>query len=67
MAKSYDKDFLVTVYLSRFINGLPNLDVNNLCVLEANANKLYDKVGKERFRDYASVTPEEIRKFNATV
>lgn len=67
MAKAYDKELLVNVYISRFMVGLPHLDVNVICELEDNAKKLYDRVGKDKFREYASVTPEEIRRYNATV
>lgn len=63
MAKAYDKDFLVSVYLSRFIN----IDINKLCELEDNANKFYDKVGKDEFRKYASVDAEAIRTYNASL
>lgn len=63
MAKAYDKELLVNVYLSRFILGLPDMDVNKLCELEDNANKLYDKVGKDEFRKYADVTPARIKSF----
>ena len=65
MAKAYDKEFLVNVYLSKFMTGLPNIDVNLLCELEDNANTFYDKVGKDKFREYSSVTPEAIRTYNA--
>lgn len=63
MAKAYDKDFLVAVYLSRFTN----IDINKLCELEDNANRLYDKVGKDEFRKYASVDAEAIRTYNASL
>jgi len=62
MAKAYDKDFLVAAYLSRF-----DIDVNVLSVLEENAIKLYDKVGKDEFRKYASLDAEAIRQYKALV
>ena len=65
MAKAYDKDFLVSVYMSRFLN-MPALSIESLCSLEENAIKLYDKVGKTEFRKYADITPERIREY-ATV
>ena len=60
MAKAYTKEFLVEVYMSRFIN-LPSATVESLCTLEENAIKLYDRVGKDEFRKYADLTPERIR------
>jgi len=62
MAKAYDKDFLVAAYLSRFV-----MDVKVQSVLVANAIKLYDKVGKDEFRKYASLDAEAIRQYKALV
>lgn len=62
MAKAYDKEFLVNVYIHRFIN-CPHITVDTLCKLEENANALYDRVGKIEFRKYASVTPEAIKEY----
>jgi hypothetical protein len=62
MAKAYDKDFLVEVYMSRFVK-CASISIETLCSLEKQANDLYDKVGKTTFRVYASVTPEAIKEF----
>ena len=62
MARVYDKEFLVAVYIHRFIN-CSHLSIETLCKLEEDANALYDKVGKTEFRKYASVTPEAIRDY----
>ncbi len=64
MARTYDKDFLVEVYMSRFVK-MPNIEIDMLCKLEDNANKLFDRVGKDEFRKYADVTPDRIREFQA--
>lgn len=56
----YDKDFLIEVYLSRY-EAICDLD--KLLLLERNASKLYDEVGKEKFRVYASLDAERIREF----
>ncbi len=66
MAKAYDKELLVNVYMSRFMT-IENADIDVLVEVEQNANNFYDKVGKEEFRKWASVTAEEIRKYNALV
>jgi hypothetical protein len=60
--KVYDKDFLVEVYMSRFVK-MPNIEIDMLCKLEDNANKLFDRVGKDEFRKYSDVTPARIREF----
>lgn len=62
MGKSYDKDFLVAVYMAKFLK-MPNITIETLCNLEDNANKLYDRVGKTEFRTYASVTSEAIKEY----
>ncbi len=64
MAKAYDKDFLVAVYMHKYIS-CKFIPIETLCELEDNANKLYDRVGKTEFRTYADVTPERIREYNA--
>lgn len=60
----YDKDFLIEVYMSRFIH-VATVTIEQLCELEENAIKLYDKVGKNEFRKYADLTAERIREFQA--
>lgn len=60
MARAYTKEFLVSVYLSRFIG----IDLDRLTLLETNANKLYDRVGKDEFRKYASVDAAAIKAAN---
>lgn len=59
MANAYDKDFLISVYLSRFYK------VGDISILEANAIKFYDEVGRDKFRTYASVDAEAIREYYA--
>lgn len=58
---AYSKEFLVEVYMHPFIKG--GIDIDSLVSLEENANKLYDRVGRDAFRVYASVTPEAIRQY----
>lgn len=59
MAASYSKELVVNAYLHRF-RSMPK---ETVAKLEHLANKLYDEVGKDRFRTYASVTPEAIRAY----
>lgn len=48
--------------MSRFIKAM-FIPIEVLCELEDNANKLYDRVGKDEFRTYASLDAEAIKKF----
>lgn len=62
MTRTYDKDFLVDVYISRYAkSGV--VSIERLLKLEEQAKSLYDKVGKIEFRKYASVTPEAIQEY----
>lgn len=62
MARGYDKDFLIDAYMSRFIK-MANITIEVLCELEANAHKLYDRVGKDEFRVYASLDAAAIKEY----
>lgn len=59
MALAYSKELVIGAYLHRF-RKMPQ---ETVAKLEHLANKLYDEVGKDKFRTYASVTPEAIREF----
>lgn len=62
MAAGYNKQFLIDAFLHRFVQcSLITLD--QLDELEVMANKFYDEVGKDKFRVYASLDAEAIRKF----
>lgn len=39
------------------------IPIDALCTLEENAEKLYDRVGKDEFRTYASLDAEAVRKY----
>ena len=60
----YTKEFLIDAYLSRFIRGNVGT-IDELVELESNADKLYDRVGKTKFREYASLDAEALRKFKS--
>jgi hypothetical protein len=59
---TYTKEFLVAAYLHRFLR-VDGIEVEQLCTLEENASDLYDRVGKERFRVYASLDADAIRTY----
>lgn len=61
MPQAYTKELLVSVYTDRYKEIV---SADRLATLEENANRLYDTVGRDKFRQYASVTPEAIREFN---
>lgn len=58
----YTKEFLLEVYMSRFLE-CKNISIEQLCTMEENASDLYDKVGKDKFRDYASLDAAAIAAF----
>lgn len=62
MARGYDKEFLIAAYMSPFIKAM-FIPIEVLCELEENANKLYDRVGKDEFRTYASLDAAAIKKY----
>lgn len=63
MAKAYTKEFLIDVYMHKYIKcGF--IPIEDLCNLEELAIKFYDKVGRDEFRKYADVTPERIKDYN---
>lgn len=54
----YTKEFLIAAYMFRFCEY--NLDSK---ILEDNASAFYDKVGKDTFRKYASLSATEIIRY----
>jgi hypothetical protein len=56
---------VVGAFLHRFkIGGLPG---DQLIELENMANNYYDKVGKDTFRKYGSVTPDVIKQYQTFI
>ena len=62
MALAYTKEFLISAFLSRFINS-KQFSVEKIEKLEKLASDCYDKYGKDKFRIYASLDAEAIREF----
>lgn len=61
MAAAYSKELLVNVYLHRF-RALGEEQVASLRII---AERFYDSAGRDKFRTYASVTPEAIRQYKS--
>ena len=57
----YTKDFLIAAFLDRYIE---TLEIDKLLDLEESANRLYDEVGKDRFRTYTSLDAKRLREYN---
>jgi hypothetical protein len=62
MAKAYTKEDLIGAFLMRFIKA--GLDITNLEIM---ANEFFDKVGRDKFRIYATVDAEVMREYREFV
>jgi hypothetical protein len=58
MAKAYTKEDLIGAFLMRFIKA--GLDITNLEIM---ANEFFDKVGRDKFRIYATVDAEVMKEY----
>lgn len=56
----YSRQFLIDAFLSRYIN-CKLISIDKLVRLEQMANDLYDRVGRDGFRTYASLDAEALR------
>ena len=56
----YSKQFLIDAFMSRYV---PHISIEALVDLEKSAIDLYDRVGRDKFRDYASLSAEAIRDY----
>ena len=56
----YSKQFLIDAFLSRYLRACTIEQLENL---EKMATDLYDRVGRDKFRDYASLSAEAIREY----
>jgi hypothetical protein len=57
---AYSREFLIDAFMSRYI---PYIDIDKLEELEKSAEDLYDRVGRDSFRSYASLDAEAIRDY----
>lgn len=62
----YSRDFLIDAFLSRYIR-CTLITIEQLVNLEQMANDLYDKVGRDSFRTYASLDAEALRVYKNSV
>lgn len=56
----YTRDFLIDAFLSRYIQ-CQLITIEQLERLEIMANDLYDRVGRDSFRNYCSLDAEALR------
>lgn len=63
MAKAYTKEFLISAFLSRY-ESLGEETIDRMFDM---ANKFYDKVGKDKFRVYASLDADALKEYKATL
>ena len=61
----YSKDFLVAAFMSRYIS-CQLITIEQLEHLEKLAVDLYDKVGRDKFRAYASLDADAIKTYKQT-
>ena len=62
----YSRDFLIDAFLSRYI-GCTLITIEQLVRLEQMANDLYDRVGRDSFRTYASLDADALRVYKNSV
>lgn len=62
----YNKEFLISAFMSRYI-ACQLLSIEQLEHLEKLATDLYDKVGKDKFRVYASLDALAIKTYKSTL
>jgi len=60
----YTKEFLVDAFMSRYV-ACNALTIEQLEHQEKLAVDLYDRVGKDKFREYASLNAEAIKLYKA--
>ena len=62
----YNKEFLIDAFMSRYI-ACTLISVESLENLEKLAIDLYDRVGRDKFRTYASLDADAIKTYKATL
>lgn len=61
----YSRQFLIDAFLSRYIS-CTIITIEQLVNLEQMANDLYDRVGRDAFRTYASLDAEALRVYKSS-
>ena len=59
---AYTKEFLIEAFMSRYTKSKV-ITIDELVAMEEMAIKFYDKVGRDKFRVYASLDADAVRKF----
>jgi hypothetical protein len=62
----YNKDFLIDAFMSRYIH-CTLITIEQLEKMEQMAIDLYDKVGRDKFRAYASLDAEAIKLYKESL
>ena len=62
----YTKEFLIDAFMSRYI-ACTLISVESLEHLEKLAIDLYDRVGRDKFRTYASLDVDAIKAYKETL
>lgn len=62
----YTKEFLIDAFMSRYV-ACQLISVESLEHLEKLAIDLYDRVGRDKFRTYASLDADAIKQYKATL
>lgn len=62
----YTKEFLIDAFMSRYI-ACTLITVESLENLEKLATDLYDRVGRDKFRTYASLDADAIKTYKETL
>jgi hypothetical protein len=62
----YTREFLIDAFMSRY-TGCKALSVEQLVKQEQMACDLYDKVGRDKFRVYASLDADAIKTYKDTL
>ena len=62
----YSKDFLIDAFMSRYIK-CTLISIEKLEKMEQMAIDLYDRVGRDKFRTYASLDAEAIKLYKESL
>lgn len=62
----YSRDFLISAFMSRYIK-CSRITIEELVRLEQMACDLYDRVGRDSFRSYASLDATALRVYKNSV
>lgn len=62
----YTREFLVDAFMSRYI-ACQLITIEQLERLETMAYDLYDKVGRDKFRSYASLDADAIKLYKSSL